>query len=114
MEIRLVLYRIFQEALTNVEKHAAADQVTVTLRRDSDVVNMSIEDNGIGFRVPSRMIKLEQQGHFGLSGMLQRAQTVDGRLDVVSRTGEGTRISVVVPYEHEADPVVVDTPEVPA
>ncbi len=99
METRLVLYRIVQEALTNVEKHAAADRVVVTLMRDGNTVRITVEDDGSGFKVPSRLMKFEHSGHYGLSGMLQRARASDGRLDVSSRPGEGTRIVVSVPYQ---------------
>ena len=98
MEIRLVLYRILQEALTNVEKHASAEHVWITLRRNDGMANLTVDDDGQGFKLPSRLMKFEQTGHFGLSGMLQRAQAVGGRLDVTSRPGDGTQISVQVPY----------------
>ncbi|NNE46346.1 MAG: sensor histidine kinase [Rhodothermales bacterium] len=99
METRLALYRIVQEALTNVEKHAEPDRVVVTLMKDGNMVRMTVQDDGSGFRVPSRLMKFEHSGHYGLSGMLQRARVVDGRLDVSSRPGEGTRIVVSVPHQ---------------
>ena len=87
--------------MTNVEKHASASTVQVVLRREGDLIVLSVEDDGVGFRLPSRLMKFEQSGHYGLSGMLQRVQGVGGRLDVSSRPEGGTRISARVTYVRE-------------
>ncbi|MDX1428647.1 MAG: sensor histidine kinase [Rhodothermales bacterium] len=96
-ESRLVLYRVLQEALTNIEKHADAGDVRIYLTRQGDWVHLSVEDDGRGFRNNRRPAKLEETGHFGISGMRQRVESVGGTLHIDSAPGNGTRISVHVP-----------------
>ena len=84
-----VLYRIAQEALHNVMKHAAAHQVRVDVRRDGGGVRLRVEDDGKGFdpeRVPD--------GHLGLAGMRARADRVGAEFSCASRPGEGTTVEV--------------------
>lgn len=101
-ESRLVLYRILQEALNNTEKHAGASSVRVDLTIRDDEVQLIVEDNGRGFRPSRRLTRLEERGHFGLSGMRQRVDSVGGTLYVDSAVGKGTRITVLVPaYSNE-------------
>jgi PAS domain S-box-containing protein len=88
------LYRIAQEALHNVVKHANARHVRIGLTASSRDVRLAVEDDGIGFdpsTVPS--------GHLGLAGMRARADKVGGTLTVTSRPGGGTRIEVSVPAQ---------------
>jgi PAS domain S-box-containing protein len=88
------LYRIAQEALHNVVKHAAAQQIRLTLARDLDAICLAVEDDGSGFD-PSRV---DESAHLGLAGMRARAEKIGARLEVRSRTGHGTRIEVAVPF----------------
>jgi len=96
-EIRLVAYRILQEALSNIEKHASARNARIELTRHGDEARLVVEDDGRGFRVTPRFSKLEERGHFGLSGMRQRVDSVGGMLHVDSSVGKGTRITVLLP-----------------
>ena len=92
LEIEEVLYRIAQEALHNVVKHAAARQVEVVLhRRGADVV-LRIRDDGKGFDQAS-----VPDGHLGITGMRARADKIGATYQVTSRGGEGTTVEVVVP-----------------
>ena len=92
LEIEEVLYRIAQEALHNVVKHAAARQVEVVLHgRGSDVV-LRIRDDGKGFDQAS-----VPDGHLGITGMRARADKIGASYQVTSRGGEGTTVEVVVP-----------------
>jgi signal transduction histidine kinase len=92
LQIEEVLYRIAQEALHNVVKHAAARQVELAIdRRGSDVV-LRIRDDGKGFDAA-----LVPDGHLGLAGMRARADKIGATYLVTSRPGEGTTIEVVVP-----------------
>lgn len=102
-ETRLVLYRILQEALNNTEKHADASSVRVDLTIRDDEVQLIVEDDGRGFRPSRRLAKLEERGHFGLSGMRQRVDSVGGTLYVDSAIGKGTRITVLVPAYSNQD-----------
>jgi PAS domain S-box-containing protein len=92
LDVEEALYRIAQEALHNVVKHAGARQVRLTVGADRDHVRLSVEDDGTGFD-PDRT----DAGHFGLTGMRARADKIGGRLEVVSSPGHGTRIEIVVP-----------------
>lgn len=86
------LYRIAQEALHNVVRHAGASRVRLTLARDASSVRLSVIDDGVGFdpeAVPT--------GHLGLDGMRARAGRMGGALEVRSRPGEGTTLTVTVP-----------------
>ncbi len=86
-----VLYRIAQEALHNVVKHAAAHRVRVDLRREAGGVRLRVEDDGKGFD-PARV----PDGHLGLAGMRARSERVGAGFSVVSKPGQGTTVDVVM------------------
>ena len=92
------LYRIAQEALTNVQRHARASLVEITLRTTSREVMLAIRDDGIGFDYPGR-----GEGRHGILGMRERAKLLGGQLRVVSRPGRGTTIVARMPFGEEAD-----------
>jgi len=93
-EIQNELFRIAQEALTNVVKHAQAKSVWITLQSRPRRVSLSIKDDGIGLATAKR----PNQSHgFGMGTMRERAQGIGGRLRVESRPGRGTTIRVEVP-----------------
>jgi signal transduction histidine kinase len=98
------LYRIAQEALTNVLKHARAGHVTLILERRQDHLLMIVEDDGMGFdpeSPPSDRVGLEPQ--LGLSGMSERVAAVGGTLQVESTPGAGTTLFVRVPSPMASD-----------
>jgi PAS domain S-box-containing protein len=86
------LYRIGQEALHNVVKHAAATHATVSLTRDGEDLCLEVRDDGVGFEEASVPV-----GHLGVVGMRARAGLIGGRLDLDTGPGRGTRIRVSVP-----------------
>jgi two-component system sensor histidine kinase UhpB len=92
-QTEVVLYRIAQEALTNVARHAQAHRVLVSLARDGQLVRLSVEDDGVGFDAASR----RDSGGLGLFGMQERLGLVGGSLRIDSRPGEGTRVVAEVP-----------------
>ncbi|HEY8490551.1 MAG TPA: HAMP domain-containing sensor histidine kinase [Dehalococcoidia bacterium] len=94
-QVELVLFRIAQEALGNVLKHAKATEVVVELACTAAEVRLEVRDNGRGFEV-ARALASRQRG-LGLFGMQERAALVQGRLDLESRPGGGTVVRVVVP-----------------
>ena len=100
LPIEEVLYRISQEALHNVVKHAGARQVRLELGRIASGVRLRITDDGKGFD-PARV----PDGHLGLAGMRARADKIGARFSVRSVPGEGTTIEVVVPNAALALPV---------
>ena len=95
-EPALALFRIAQEALTNIRnirKHAHAQRVTLALRVTADALELEIEDDGRGFQTGSM-----RRGHHGLAGMKHRVQMCSGEFSVTSRPGAGTRITVSLPW----------------
>jgi signal transduction histidine kinase/ligand-binding sensor domain-containing protein len=90
----LALFRIVQEALGNVAKHASAKQVTVRLSRSNGMVSLTVSDDGVGLD-PSRFASM---GGLGLVMMRERATQLNGRFDFESAPGRGTTIKVVLPF----------------
>ncbi|WP_206812959.1 sensor histidine kinase [Paradesulfitobacterium ferrireducens] len=91
------LYRIVQEVLTNVVRHAKASQVSIVLNSYQEDINLTIEDNGIGFNVPEVMAKRVENRKFGLFGIQERVMAFGGTSQIESAPGQGTTIYVKVP-----------------
>jgi two-component system nitrate/nitrite sensor histidine kinase NarX len=89
-EAQIVLYRICQEALNNIAKHAKASAVEIDVRHDPGTLELHIRDDGRGFDSSEET----PPGHYGLSMMRERAETVGARLTVVSQPGHGTELVV--------------------
>ncbi len=98
-DVEVAVYRIVQEALTNVARHADARHVRVCLRSESAALQVEIEDDGCGFDVDTVLgaERVGEQGHFGLVGMRERAALFDGQMQIVSSPGEGTRVVIKLP-----------------
>jgi signal transduction histidine kinase len=98
-EIRIVLFRISQEAITNVIRHARAKQASICLEYNRDQVNLYLEDDGVGFDVESTLKAVNEKPSWGLLGLVERASLVGGECQISSRPGAGTLILVNVPLE---------------
>jgi signal transduction histidine kinase len=96
-EVEMALYRIVQEALTNVVRHAAATHVGVILERRQGSVVAIVEDDGRGFDVPATLAGAGEGQRLGLFGMQERAALVGGRLTLESAPGQGTTVFVEIP-----------------
>ncbi len=96
-EQELALYRIAQEALTNIRKHAHATGLRIDLSYEPEHVRLEVTDDGQGFTVPDSVITLAQGNHFGLMGMQERAWSVGATLTVESQPGRGTHLQVTMP-----------------
>ncbi len=92
--IETSLYRIAQEALTNVHKHAHAQSVEMTLTATDQLLHLAIQDDGRGFD-PDTVTQIE---HFGLTGINERVKLLNGTICIQSEPGAGTRLDVRVPY----------------
>ena len=92
---QLVAYRTAQEALTNIAKHAGCDRVQIDLSDANSVLTLEIADNGRGISQE----RLKNPKAFGLKGLVERAKTVGGWLDVSTRSGAGTSIILTVPLD---------------
>lgn len=104
-ETELVLFRIAQEALNNVKKHAGATQATVTVKFADNMVEMTVQDNGKGFTLNVSVEELAVSGHLGLIGMRERARLVGGDLSIQTQPGRGAKVTVKVPSHFTARPV---------
>ena len=104
--IEITLFRISQEAITNILKHAKATNVKINLNVASQNVNLTIEDDGIGFQKSADISDQTLSGGLGLSGIQERISTLGGELDIISKPGEGTLIKVKVPLQ-KGDHVIV-------
>ncbi len=92
-----IVYRIVQEALTNIGKHSKAKNVAIKINEDTGVVSFSIEDDGRGFSTADMNARGPEEKGLGLATMRGRAQMLGGTLTVRAREGRGTRISMQIP-----------------
>ncbi|MBI3989573.1 MAG: GAF domain-containing protein [candidate division NC10 bacterium] len=99
--IETAFYRIVQEALTNVTKHAKATRVRIQLEREDTRVHCSIQDDGIGFDVPAVLARRGDRG-LGLIGIHERINALGGTLHLTSAPGRGTELRVTIPLEDPA------------
>jgi two-component system, NarL family, sensor histidine kinase DegS len=95
----LALYRVAQEALNNAQHHAQAKHIRLEFVFDANHVSLQVKDDGIGFEPPPQLNDLTRTGHFGLIGMRERAQLVDGQLNVISSISSGTTVVFKVPIQ---------------
>ena len=91
-----VLYRIVQESLTNVARHAKASWVRIDLQQEPQSIRCTIRDNGIGFDVPMVLNGTRKPG-LGLIGMRERLNSVGGSLEISSNPGRGTKLTILIP-----------------
>jgi signal transduction histidine kinase len=98
-EVETALYRIVQEAMTNVAKHAQATKVRVCLERKSSAIVASVEDNGRGFAAMEPSARETPEHGVGLLGMRERVALLGGEFNLRSRPGHGTQLSVVIPLQ---------------
>lgn len=97
-EVRHTLFRIVQEALTNVVRHANVPEARVSLRQHADTISVEIVDQGIGF-----VRRKKQRSSTGLSGMQERVLLLGGALSLWSRVGNGTRVIATLPLKNRGE-----------
>jgi PAS domain S-box-containing protein len=95
------LYRLIQEGLTNIKKHADAEHVTVRLVAAFPNIILRIEDNGKGFDVQKRMATLTKEKQMGIRSMEQRAKLLQGEMEIQSKPMQGTKIFITLPYKDQ-------------
>jgi PAS domain S-box-containing protein len=98
---RIVLFRIYQESLNNILRHAQAKTVKIRFRLTAQKAILEIQDDGCGFELPNHWVKLARRGHLGLVGAMERARESGGSLDVLTAPGRGTLIRASVPLKEE-------------
>ena len=98
---RMTVYRIIQECITNILKHAEAGRMSLRLKVDDGNVLLTVEDDGKGFDVDGVSALRAGARGMGLAAMAERVRMLGGRIDVHSAHGDGTRIQVVFPMARE-------------
>ena len=100
-DTEIALYRLIQEGLSNIQKHAGASHVSVRLVTSHPHIILRIEDNGKGFMLKRRLKGALEEKRMGIQSMGQRVALLNGKIEIKSRPGRGTRIVVEVPYKEK-------------
>jgi len=93
----LMIFRVIQEALTNVRRHSHATKVNIEIGFWENKLKIQIRDNGKGFKIPAKLSELPQAGKLGLLGISERVQLIGGSLDIKSQRGKGTVLTIDIP-----------------
>ena len=101
-EVELALYRITQEALNNINRHAKATRASVELIFEPEKISLIIRDNGRGFKVPESPAEFAPAGHYGFLGIHEKAEQIGANFDVDSAPRHGTEIKVSLPLSTSA------------
>jgi signal transduction histidine kinase len=96
-EVEIALFRVVQEALSNILRHSGARNVAISLRKRDGYLDLSVEDDGVGFDLEEIVHGPDTSRGLGLLGMAERVQLLGGQFDIVSAPGEGTRIHAQIP-----------------
>lgn len=102
-QLEIVVYRLAQEALANIRKHAQADHAWIWLERQGNDLHMQVRDDGVGFAVEEAMRHALATGHLGLAGMFERAEAAGGRLTIDSAPNQGTVLDFHFPFRTASD-----------
>jgi signal transduction histidine kinase len=95
--VELAIFRIVQEALRNVEKHASATQVDINIEYADGKININVIDNGKGFKLTGEVGELPREGRLGLMGMQERAHLLGGNVTLKSELNHGTNVLIELP-----------------
>jgi signal transduction histidine kinase/YHS domain-containing protein len=101
----LALFRSAQEAVRNAQKHSQAQQVTINVCYQPTDVTLTIVDNGVGFPMPERLEALAEAGHYGMVGIAERAQSLDGDFKIKSAPKQGTQLHITIPVSSSNQPL---------
>lgn len=99
-DAQIIIYRIFQECLTNISKHAGATEVSITVKEYEGFISLAIEDNGAGFDPAQASARRASSRGLGLAALVERSRMLGGTLEVRSQPGSGTRVTCVIPIGH--------------
>jgi signal transduction histidine kinase len=103
-QIETVVFRLVQEGLNNIRKHAQAQNAWIWLERVGDELHLEVRDDGQGFTVEEAMPRALATGHLGLAGMYERAEAAGGRLTVETAPGQGTVLHFHLAFRGVDDP----------
>ena len=96
-EKETVIYRIVQEALTNIAKYAQAKAVSISLKKKNSTLITTVEDNGKGFNLETSVMGGDYSQGLGILGMKERVNNLGGIFHIESKQGKGTKLSVEIP-----------------
>jgi len=102
-DIRVLLFRDVRELLINVVKHAHAHKVKVTVRKVGSNIYVSVADDGVGFDIAEVSSIATKTGGFGLFSIRERLERLGGHLEVESKRGHGTKVTITAPLKDEKD-----------
>ena len=109
-DMEIAIYRILQETLNNIKKHAEATEVNVSAIFSEDQIILTVHDNGRGFEVPEAMTDFASSGSFGMMGLQERAQLFGGNVVVQSAPANGTTIHLVIPRQSKLSQLELHVP----
>ncbi len=93
-KVRIAIYRVYQESMNNIARHANAQNIWVWLNLNDHALTLEIRDDGDGFNLPPRWVQLVRAGHFGLAGAKERADAINALFEIESTPGQGTLVRV--------------------
>ncbi|MEK8131727.1 sensor histidine kinase [Paenibacillus filicis] len=99
--MEVAVYRLVQETFSNVLKHAQATHVTLELTFQQQMIKLTVSDNGVGFAADTIDKKITKGSHYGIMGMRERVELLEGRLEFQSAVGAGTKFSMVIPIKSD-------------
>ena len=101
-DAQIIIYRIFQECLTNISRHAGATEFSIAVTEHDGLISLIIEDNGVGFD-PVQVLARQATGRgLGLAALDERARMLGGTLEIRSQPGAGTRVTCVIPADQRS------------
>jgi PAS domain S-box-containing protein len=103
-QLRMILFRVYQQAIANVARHAQAQNAYVRFKYDDEHATLEVEDDGCGFVVPLNWVDFAREKHLGLAGTAERADLIGGKFEVISAPGEGTLLRLVAPMRLTREP----------
>ncbi|MCL4301860.1 MAG: HAMP domain-containing protein [Anaerolineae bacterium] len=103
-DMEVAIYRILQEALNNVKRHAHATEVNVLAQFTEKQIMLTVEDDGCGFTVPDSITDFASSGSFGMMGLQERAHLFGGNIEVESQLDEGTIVRLIIPRRSDLSP----------
>lgn len=102
-EAQIIIFRIFQESLTNIARHAHAKKVRLAIQQSDGAVRFEVEDDGQGFEVAEVLSRPSMEKGLGLAALNERAKMLGGTLQINSRKGRGTRVTCAIPVRREGN-----------
>ncbi|MBI4796793.1 MAG: PAS domain S-box protein [Deltaproteobacteria bacterium] len=100
-EAQIIIFRIFQESLTNIARHAQAKKVRLAIQQSDEAVLFEVEDDGQGFEVSQVLSRPSMEKGLGLAALSERAKMLGGTLQINSQKGRGTRVTCAIPVRRE-------------